>query len=366
MCEKGHAQAGSPFCFEDDQPLTRFPYRGTVRTRFIWGLIGAVSLVDGCVLIDYDQRTSAVEDGGSVQPIDEDGGLDAGETPDAKADAGRDSALAEAAVSEAAVRDAEQDGSEEDAAVADASADASPDGTVACSALNECGGCATIEHSVGTACGACGVGRYACDGSEALSCVNDANPASPGNPALIDDLEDGDENVLPNYGLSGEWYMVSDATTGSLNPPVGSVPVPTNAGAVGSGRSMHFTASGFTRWGAGMAVGLSAYGCAYDASKQTGIEFHVKGSGSVLVQVGTVQTVPAANHGTCTGSCNDLFGTTVTATSTWTLRKAVFANLAQAGWGTPASFDPSQLLYVQFTVQPGSSLDLYIDNLSFY
>ncbi|HEX5655599.1 MAG TPA: hypothetical protein VFX59_00320, partial [Polyangiales bacterium] len=232
--------------------------------------------------------------------------------------------------------------------------------------LNACGGCATLATTAGSACGACGVGRYACGGSEALVCEGDGDPASPGNPALIDDLEDGDENILPNYGLSGEWYMVADATGGTLVPPKGSVPVPTNLGATGSARSMHFISSGFTNWGAGMAVGLNAYGCGYDASKQTGIEFHMKGSGSVLVQVATKQTVPVADNGTCTTNCNDLFGVTLTAPATWALRKAVFANLKQAGWGTPVTFDPSQILYVQFTSLPSSSLDVYIDNLSFY
>jgi hypothetical protein len=218
---------------------------------------------------------------------------------------------------------------------------------------------------VGSACGTCGVGRYACDGTEALRCTNDGSPASPGNPALIDDLEDGDEEILSNYGLSGEWYMVSDGT-GTLNPPVGAVPVPTNVGAAASGRSMHFTSSGSTKWGAGIAVSLNAYGCGYDASKQSGIEFYLKGSGSVLVQVATRQVVPVSDHGTCTANCNDLFGTTISATSSWVQRKALFANLRQSGWGTAATFDPSQVLYVQFTSVAGSSLDLYVDNLSFY
>jgi hypothetical protein len=384
MCGECCAKAGSPFCFEDDQARGGFPYRGTVRSTLIWGLIGAASLAEGCVLIDYGQRTSSIEDGGRVEPLDEDGGgADGSAAPDASPDARSDAAVKDDAAQDAAhdtaqdaARDAAQDSAQDasqedtgvdaDAAADDTSTDGSTDAMMACTAPNECGGCAPLAKSAGSVCGACGVGRYICDGTEALACANDGSPASPGNPVLIDDLEDGDENILTSYGLSGEWYMVSDSTGGTLNPPSSAVPVPTNVGALGSGRSMHFTASGFTRWGAGMAVSLNAYGCGYDASKQTGVEFHIRGSGSVLVQVGTVQTVPMADNGTCTANCNDLFGTTITATSNWALRKAVFANLAQAGWGTPATFDPSKLLYVQFTVQPGSSLDLYIDNLSFY
>jgi hypothetical protein len=354
------------------------PYRETVRSRLIWGLIGAASLVDGCVLIDYGQRIDKDADAGELEPVDEDGGPDVAAFPDARADA-RSDAPSDAAVADAAANDAEPDadGSSEagerdagdasaDASTGDASADASTDSMTACSTLNECGGCATLAKAVGSACGSCGVGRYACDGAEALSCTNDGVPASPGNPALIDDLEDGDQFILSNYGLSGTWYMVADSTAGTLAPPLGSVPVPANVGAVGSARSMHFSASGFTKWGAGMAVSLNAFGCDYDASKQTGIELHIKGSGSMQIQVGTKQTVPVADHGTCTVNCNDLFSLNVNATSNWTLRKIPFANLAQSGWGTPATFRPADVLFVQFAVPPGGSLDVYVDNLSFY
>ena len=40
--------------------------------------------------------------------------------------------------------------------------------------------------------------------------------------------------------------------------------------------------------------------------------------------------------------------------------------LHQSGWGTVAMFRSNQIKYLQFSFAAGSSMDLYLDNVSFY
>jgi hypothetical protein len=332
-------------------------------------------LTQGCVLIDYDELAHPIvpDDGGAWLPGG-DAGVDALEldarvvdgqrvSPDVGTQGDLDASETSSATD--ARGDAER-GDAENADAESAGADAGPscDGN----APNACGGCSTLANAPATSCGRCGVGRYACSGNEATSCVGGNDPAaSPGGALLIDDLEDGDRFINAASGLSGSWYMVTDGTAGTLTPAAGSTLMPTTPGS-GSARSMHLQGQGFTGWGAGLAASLNALGCSYDGSKQTGVSFSAKGSSNnnMIVSLATRQTVPTSEHGSCTANCNDHFRITLPLTASWTPRQAAFTALRQAGWGTAATFQPGELMYVQFSFPANTTFDLYVDTLSFY
>jgi hypothetical protein len=358
-----------------------------------WTAAGAN--VGGCVLIGYESipRPSSMDAGPPSTDTDAAGrGRDRDASDGAKLDArggdpgdtGGDASADSAVGSDGAVvGDAGDTGGSDDAGqgldggAGDAATDDAGDGGdagrivdsggAACTSPNACGGCSQLSSAVGSACGVCGLGHYVCDGSSAVVCSGgDARPSASG-PVLIDDLEDGDRFVNSAAGLSGDWHTVVDDSGGTISPPSGTPIVPVYDGAGGSARSVRVSGHGFTGWGAGVAVTLNAYQCSYDASAESGISFDIKGSGSVIVSVATRQTTPTSAGGTCVGTaCNDHFNQTFTLTTTWTHHTVPWTSLHQSGWGKPATFSPSDILYIQFSFAANTNFDVYVDNLSFY
>jgi hypothetical protein len=124
--------------------------------------------------------------------------------------------------------------------------------------------------------------------------------------------------------------------------------------------------SGFSEWGATLAVSLSAYQCSYDASAQRGIAFWARGMGTAQVSIATIHTVPWSEGGVCIGSCYDHFQLNVPLQATWTPYQIPWSALVQSGWGTPTFFDPSELVYIELGFGPNVPFDVQIDDLRFF
>jgi len=207
--------------------------------------------------------------------------------------------------------------------------------------------------------GAGGSGGSACPGT----------PPAAGGTTLIDDLEDGNGDIPNVDGRRGKWYTVNDGTAGTQNPSPSGTFVPVSGGAQGSNYSARTWGSGFTSWGAAMGVQLNAAGqnqCPYDVSRYSGVTFYAKGSGTVTISVATSATVPVDRGGTCTSGCLDYYATKVVLSSAWTSERIHWTDLKQAGWGTPVSFNASQVLFIEFEFGAGVSFDLYVDDLAFF
>lgn len=231
-------------------------------------------------------------------------------------------------------------------------------------ATNACGGCMELPAALGSACGGCGLGSYGCDGADALSCTGGTStPTTSGGPVLVDDFEDGDV-VFRAGPFNGGWFLVSDNTVGTLSPAK-DAELPTSPGANGVG-ALHASGSGFSDWGAGVQASLTMDGCYLNAAAQSGLRFSARGTGTVLFSVATKQTVPSTEGGSCVGNCYDNFATSIVLTNTWQSFPVPWSALHQAGWGTAASFEPSQIKYLQFSFAAGSSMNLYLDDVSFY
>lgn len=249
----------------------------------------------------------------------------------------------------------------QDAQLSDAGADAATE-VDGCVEQNACGGCGSLGAELASACGQCGLGSYVCEGTESLVCLGaDASP-SAGSATTIADWDHGDALTSDGHGYS---YSFSDGTPGgTLNPPDGSLLLPSAGGAAATLGCAHLSGQGFAFF-AGMITSFNTAQCSFDASSKRGIAFWLRGSASddVYVSVATTATKDSAS---CGSGCNDLHNMRLTLTSDWQHYAVQWSDLQQSGWGTPAALDASQLRYIQFSFGPNTTFDLWVDELNFF
>ena len=192
--------------------------------------------------------------------------------------------------------------------------------------------------------------------------------------AMIDDMELGLSGIGKACGRLGFWYTYNDGTTGATQTPSAGtsfLPETIPGGRGTSTKAAHTSGSGFTTWGAGMAFDLNnAGGTAtkgtYSAAGFSGITFYAKASASLplRVNVSTSSTDPVG--GICSGAkCNDHFGSSITLSTAWTAYTLTFKDIKQQGWGTPATFDATKLVGLQFQVDKGTTFDFWVDDVAF-
>ncbi len=194
--------------------------------------------------------------------------------------------------------------------------------------------------------------------------------------AMIDDLEDGDPVIANLEGRVGAWYTYNDASAGaSQSPAAGAMFTPTAGGASGSAFHANTTGSGFAEWGAGMGLDLNNPGDGmggagikgtYDASGYGGIAFSARGNAAVRVKLQVEAIVPTAEGGTCADMCDDAHGATIQLTGDWVQYSVTFAEAAQEGWGTVASFDAATLMGLQFQSPANTQFEIAIDSVGFF
>lgn len=187
---------------------------------------------------------------------------------------------------------------------------------------------------------------------------------------IIDDFEDGDDNITDSAGRFGPWYTYNDGTGNqSPTPPLGTV-VENGEGNNG-GYGAVTTGSDFTLWGAGMGFNLSTDGGmpdVYDASAHAGISVLLRGSSAT----GTVRILPViravadpAYGGSCTGACDETHFWEVPLTDDWTRHALPFGEVFELGQhGAP--FDPADLLGVNFQASEGGAFEVAVDDAAFY
>ena len=196
----------------------------------------------------------------------------------------------------------------------------------------------------------------------------------------IDDFEDQDNFILRLSMRNGPWYFVADATTtGTVGPTMTIGPLATadlRTGGTGTA-ALHLTASGFADWGAGVGadmVNQMAKKLPYDVSAYRSIRFYAKiGSGATsAVKVLFPNVYSDADGGKCndqdtTKRCGDhLFKSVSGLKTTWDVYEVKFTDLTQQAFGLPqASFDPTGVYSVQFTLANKLPIDIWIDDVTF-
>ena len=212
-------------------------------------------------------------------------------------------------------------------------------------------------------------------------------PAVIDPTALIDDMEDGNSAIVMNGGRNGAWWAGGDATPGGNIQPNGLMtPEAIPGGRCGSHYAERVTGYGFTDWGAVVVMNFR-YGTEPDAGGamgnlpidahfRTGITFWARigdtSSNNVRFSVGDEHSEPAGGlcvpNGPIGQGCYDTFGVALPQLSTeWQQFQIPFLGLSQLGFGVPApNVDTSNLYTIQFSLQPGTIFDLWIDDVSFY
>jgi endoglucanase len=190
---------------------------------------------------------------------------------------------------------------------------------------------------------------------------------------VIDDFQDGNNQILVQEGRKGYWYTFVDKVGTTITPPAGHKFIMSPGGANGSLFSAHMmgkvSSSGDPQY-AGEGFSFTNPKGPYDASKFKGVAFWAKvGPGSqkaVRLKVPDVNTDPDGK--VCTECFND-FGVDLDLSETWTKYTVAFDKMSQMeGWGAPQKdkIDSSKLFGMQWQVnKAGQSYDLWVSDVSF-
>jgi hypothetical protein len=171
---------------------------------------------------------------------------------------------------------------------------------------------------------------------------------------LIDDFEDGDGKIANIAGRTGTWFTFNDGS-GKQTPAPGEAISP----------EVDPYTTNFYLHTSGVGASLLEVGgtpTPYDASGYGGVTFSYRLSGNqgqVRLNVATSATTPVAEGGTCTTGCSDDFGFSLSSYNYYYCYcypgyscsvTIPFTQLAQSGFGTPATFDAATILSVKWLV----------------
>ncbi len=192
----------------------------------------------------------------------------------------------------------------------------------------------------------------------------DAEP--PPAPLLLEDLEDGDTQIIGVGGQPGGWYTYADETA-TLDPsPFAATP----GGANSSLYAAQLASTGATSFGAGLGFNLQVEGqqlIGFDASRYTGVEFDARGNISVAVTLRQENLVPLASLGTCQVGCEDFWGRSLALTEVWQRYQIPFSTMTQAGFSMVSTpLDLTNLFSVQFQANGTDDFEIAVDNIGFY
>ena len=223
-------------------------------------------------------------------------------------------------------------------------------------------------------------GTLSAGGSGVAGAVAAAGSTSTETFELIDDFEDRDAFILPLQKRNGPWYVFSDSTPSAIESPFTIALLSAPNLRAGSLAALHFTASGFTDWGAGvganfLVVDLAGKKVAYDVSAYRGIQFYARiASGAqATLKLFVPTTYSDPDGGKCSGTvdgtrCGDHLYCQIGSLKTdWALYTCQFSALVQQGFGLAQSaLDPTSVYSIQFTLSTKVlPVDIWIDDVAF-
>ena len=200
----------------------------------------------------------------------------------------------------------------------------------------------------GAAVGVAGVAAASAGASGASAC--------PGAAAyMISDLEQQSQWVY--------WSTSHDATAGGMQTPAGAF---TAEQLPDQHYAVHTSGTGFTTWGAGVALNTAGAKKCMDFSKFTGVKFRAKGPANLVVAAQIPGVVPTTSGGTCLDNCYDSHKTTIAVGADFAEYTLYWNQFVQAGWGRPAVFQGSAVTLFDFEVGPGDMpFNFWIDEVAF-
>jgi hypothetical protein len=224
-------------------------------------------------------------------------------------------------------------------------------------------------------------------GTAGAATVNCGDPYAPIDPtALIDDMESPGFEAAYVGGRNGAWWAGGDkASPGSGIQPDGNADaemIP--GGRCGSKYAEHVTGHGFSVWavmsvsmgwgtlGDGGAEGLLPN----DDSFRAGVTFwaRIGDTSTDKVRFGISDKYSRPEGGYCVDggamdvACYDLFSTPLTQLGTdWKQYRIPFGGLQQQHFGLPRpKLDTSSIYTIEFSFNPASTFDFWVDDIEFY
>jgi len=195
----------------------------------------------------------------------------------------------------------------------------------------------------------------------------------PSSARLLDDLEDGDMNLVVGDGLDGGWEFWDDETNSNLL-----MENSTNCAAFGK-FAIHARSDGQTNWGASVNLFFRASPPRprpYDGSQFNAVSFYAAitpqpaGAGRdpeanpTMRFKAAISTMETAWEGHCT-SCTDNFAKYIVIGTRWQRFVLPFSELRQDGWGNPNNIAFKTNDIVQIAIQLGQKFDLWVDHVTF-
>jgi hypothetical protein len=178
---------------------------------------------------------------------------------------------------------------------------------------------------------------------------------------LIDDFEDGDDEIIRAEGRRGLWRWARDTDAPNSAPAL--LPIPRDTKRNGNQMALHVKGGRLQDWGT--IVEFNFIPACYDASAYRGLSFQAKGAGRVFVAPREIGTIPRAEGGTCIDDCYNPHVKKVDLDGRWKSYRVDWTEVEQRGYGRPG-FDPKQLHSIAFLIRPEDTpYDLWVDDVSF-
>ena len=211
-------------------------------------------------------------------------------------------------------------------------------------------------------------------------------PAAVDPTALVDDFEHAGSGVPLIAGRSGAWYASHDATNGIMQPDGLAMPEVIPGGRCASRQALHVTGSGFSDWGAVVALAMhSAPNSAgvyeeqpYDARARNyqGVSFFARvGETSVnTVRYAVSDQFARPEAGLCKladNNCYSTYGIPLGSElgTQWREFRIPWTGLSQLDFGVKGGDtgpDTTKIYDIQFTFPPRVVFDLWIDDVRFF
>ncbi len=181
---------------------------------------------------------------------------------------------------------------------------------------------------------------------------------------LLDNAEDGDNQIVKVGGRDGYWFSFADAL-GTTIDPKGQF-VMAQAGPPGSKHAARvkgtLAKSGDSLY-AGLGFAFTNPKSPFDISKAKGFRFWAKGPGRIRFKAPDVNTAPEGDR--CSDCYND-FGVDIYLQPDWQRYTVPFDKMTQQpGWGDRApALEVKSVIAIQWQFStPGADYDIWVDNI---
>jgi hypothetical protein len=182
-----------------------------------------------------------------------------------------------------------------------------------------------------------------------------------GTEPLIDDFEDGDDELRPLEGRVGFWRWAREIDAPGTAPAL--IPVPRSDATRANRLALHVKGGQLVDWGA--TVEFDFRPACYDASKYVGVSFQARGPGRIYLAPRERSVIPIAEGGSCEVDCHNPHVIKIELEPAWRTYQVRWTELRQRGIGKPA-LDASRLHSLAFLIRPEDTpYDVWLDDLRF-